>query len=150
MSNLDRVDRVRARTAQDVNQRIDEATWARVEAYVGASPAAISARLSELEEEWDVERALETQASTTALLGLLLSFVYSRKWLWLTAINQAFLLMHALWGWCPPIEAQRRLGVRTRREIEVERVALKALRGDFASLSDVNQPAAALVASTRD
>jgi hypothetical protein len=42
-----------------------------------------------------------------------------------------FLAQHALQGWCPPIPVIRRLGVRTRAEIERERNALKALRGDY-------------------
>jgi hypothetical protein len=42
-----------------------------------------------------------------------------------------FLLQHGLQGWCPPLALFRRRGVRTRREIDLERYALKALRGDF-------------------
>jgi hypothetical protein len=43
----------------------------------------------------------------------------------------ALLLQHALQGWCPPIPLLRRLGFRTEAEINRERYALKALRGDF-------------------
>jgi hypothetical protein len=46
----------------------------------------------------------------------------------------AFLLQHALQGWCPPVPVFRRLGVRTTAEIDRERYALKALRGDFKRL----------------
>jgi hypothetical protein len=46
----------------------------------------------------------------------------------------AFLVQHAVQGWCPPLVVLRRRGVRTRREIEEERYALKALRGDFSGL----------------
>lgn len=42
-----------------------------------------------------------------------------------------FLLMHAVQGWCPPIPVLRRFGVRTTFEIDRERNALKALRGDY-------------------
>jgi hypothetical protein len=42
-----------------------------------------------------------------------------------------FLLQHALQGWCPPVPLLRKTGVRTMREIDIERYALKALRGDF-------------------
>jgi hypothetical protein len=35
----------------------------------------------------------------------------------------------------PPIPLLRRLGIRTSREIEIERVALKILRGDFVEAS---------------
>jgi hypothetical protein len=39
-------------------------------------------------------------------------------------------------GWCPPLTVFRRLGVRTRREIDLERYAIKALRGDLPSPAD--------------
>ena len=46
-------------------------------------------------------------------------------------------LQHAVQGWCPPLAVWRRLGVRTQSEIDEERYALKALRGDF---RDVRPP----------
>jgi hypothetical protein len=49
----------------------------------------------------------------------------------LTLAVLGFLLQHAVQGWCPPLALLRRLGVRTRREIDAEKYALKALRGDF-------------------
>ena len=69
---------------------------------------------------------LEANASSLILLSLGLSRLHSRKWLWLATAAPAFLLQHAIQGWCPPIALIRRLGVRTRKEIEVERTALKA------------------------
>ncbi len=45
-----------------------------------------------------------------------------------------FLFQHAVQGWCPPVPLFRRLGFRTAREIDHERYALKALRGDFRRL----------------
>ncbi len=65
------------------------------------------------------------------MLGLLLSRLHGRKWLWLSAGVAGFLLQHALQGWCPPVSVFRRLGVRTRSEIDREKYGLKALRGDF-------------------
>jgi hypothetical protein len=49
-------------------------------------------------------------------------------------IVASFLLQHAVQGWCPPVSIFRRLGVRTMREMDEERYALKALRGDFAGV----------------
>jgi hypothetical protein len=49
----------------------------------------------------------------------------------LPALVAGFLLQHALQGWCPPITFFRRRGFRTASEIDHERYALKALRGDF-------------------
>ena len=66
--------------------------------------AAIDARLRELDREWDVERCLETGASTLVLTGALLGATSDKKWFWLSAGVAAFLLEHAIQGWCPPIE----------------------------------------------
>jgi hypothetical protein len=49
-----------------------------------------------------------------------------------------FLFQHAVQGWCPPVPLFRRLGVRTRKEIDAEKYALKAVRGDFDELPPAN------------
>jgi hypothetical protein len=64
-------------------------------------------------------------------VSLLLGVTSSKKWFVLPAIVSGFLLRHAIQGWCPPVPVLRRLGIRTRLEIERERYALKILRGDF-------------------
>ncbi|HEV2173318.1 MAG TPA: hypothetical protein VGR71_07115, partial [Nitrospira sp.] len=51
-----------------------------------------------------------------------------------------FLLQHAVQGWCPTISLFRRLGVRTTQEIDHERYALKALRGDFSRVQQEDSP----------
>jgi hypothetical protein len=86
-----------------------------------------------LDEEWDIERALEANAASFAFTGTVLAATVDRRWLMLPAVVTAFLLQHAVQGWCPPVPVLRRLGYRTAREIDEERVALKALRGDFMS-----------------
>ncbi|WP_324651842.1 hypothetical protein [Georgenia sp. H159] len=126
-------DRVRASTSQEVLERLDEERLQRVASCVDAAPGEIAEHLRKLDREWDVERVLEANASALTLLGLALSAVHSRRWLVLSSVVPAFLLQHAIQGWCPPLTVIRRLGVRTRREIDVERTALKALRGDFAA-----------------
>lgn len=68
------------------------------------------------------------------LLGLALATRVRKTFLLLPAGVFGFFAQHALQGWCPPIPVFRRLGVRTQREIERERYALKALRGDFDQL----------------
>ena len=129
-----REDRVRAHTASEVNAAIDDAMRDRLFRYAGASDDEISARIEALDREWDIERYLEMIAPSLALSGLALGLVQSRKWLLLPAIVLGFLVQHAVHGWCPPLAALRRMGVRTRREIDEERYALKALRGDFSGL----------------
>jgi hypothetical protein len=124
-------ERVARNTCNEVNEQIRRDMDARVGWLAGAGPVAIGQRLTELDEEWDVERCLETMAPTITLTGLVLGLGVSRKWLLLPIVVQAFFLQHALQGWCPPIPVLRRLGIRTNKEINDERVALKALRGDF-------------------
>jgi hypothetical protein len=84
-----------------------------------------------LDREWDIERALEANAASVSLLGLVLGITSSKKWFVLPVLVGGFLLQHAIQGWCPPMPVLRKMGVRTRLEIEQERYALKILRGDF-------------------
>lgn len=100
--------------------------------YYARNPELIEARLRELDREWDIERVVETSSSTLSLAGFALALLRrDRRWLLLPFGISAFMLQHALQGWCPPIPLLRRLGVRTAGEIDAERYALKALRGDF-------------------
>lgn len=125
-------DHVRRSAAETVNERLDREMRKRVRYYAGCSRAEISERIEELEREWDIERVLETNASTLALTGLGISAVTgNKKWLVVPGVVLTFLMQHALQGWCPPVPLFRRLGVRTRQEIEREKYALKVLRGDF-------------------
>jgi hypothetical protein len=123
--------RVADQTRHDVNEQIRQRSEQSV-AYFAAHPDQIDQRLDELDREWDIERALETMASSISLFGLSRSLLTGRRrWLLLPAVVQSFLLQHALQGWCPPLPMLRRLGFRTAEEIGRERYALKALRGDF-------------------
>jgi hypothetical protein len=122
-------DRVRRVSAEAVNQQITDETVARLRA-ASASPGAIAMRLDELEREWDVERTLFALSSINVLLGLTAGAL-DRRWLAWPVTVAAFQFQHAVQGWCPPVSLLRRLGVRTRQEIDSERIALKALRGDF-------------------
>jgi hypothetical protein len=128
-------DRVRLHTSPEINKRIDaDIDWT-IQRYTGASPEELTQRIDELDREWDIERALETNAATVALLSLVLSRLHNRKWMWLSTGVAAFLLQHALQGWCPPVSVFRRLGIRTQGEIDREKYTLKVLRGDFQTLS---------------
>lgn len=125
--------RVAEHTAPQVNARIQDELRQRLEAYASADRAPlIDQRLRELDREWDVERALQTNFALASLAGLALATQVDRKWFALALAVPAFMVQHALQGWCPPLAAMRRLGRRTSREIAEERFALQALRGDFA------------------
>jgi hypothetical protein len=129
-----RIDRVRAHTAPAVNARIDDAMRDRLFHCSTLSDSEIAARIDALDREWDVERYLEVLAPGFALTGITLGLVKNRGWLLFSGAVLGFLVQHAVQGWCPPLALLRRMGVRTRREIDEERYALKALRGDFSGL----------------
>jgi hypothetical protein len=124
------VNRVPRHTSEEVNRRIERETEERVRSFA-MNPSGINHRLRELDEEWDIERLLEANASALAFTGAVLGASIDRRWLALPLVVGAFLFQHAMQGWCPPVPIFRRLGIRTAREIDIERVALKTLRGDF-------------------
>lgn len=127
--------RVPEHTPPEINEQIRQETDERIAVLTAGAREAIDERLRQLEHEWDIERTLECNAASLALAGVLLGAGVSRKFLILPALVTGFLLQHAIQGWCPPVTFFRRRGFRTAREIEEERVALKALRGDFDSVS---------------
>jgi hypothetical protein len=126
-------ERVESNTDAVVNEQI-EAQIRRNVLYFAEHPTEIPSRLGELDAEWDIERALQANAAAIGLTGALLGSLYRRKYLLLPLVVTGFLLQHAVQGWCPPLPLLRRLGFRTAAEIDRERNALKALRGDYASV----------------
>lgn len=124
--------RVKRHTKEEINERIKKETESTLAYYSLQGPQAIEKRLQELDREWDIERAIEANASFLALTGVVLGATVKRSWFLLPITVMGFLFQHALQGWCPPVPLFRRLGYRTVQEIESERYALKLIRGDFA------------------
>ena len=125
-NNANLFDRVRNATDQEINTRIDDVTNSNIQFYSNRPVWEIKQRITVLEQEWDIERVLEVNASTLALTGLILGVSVNKKWLALPAVVLTFLLQHGLQGWCPPLPILRRMGVRTRDEIDREKYALIA------------------------
>lgn len=124
-------ERVPLHTRARDNHRIHARTLHDVTRYLDATEDTLTRRIAELEREWDIERTLEANAASIALLGLTLGVVADRRFLVLPFAVGAFLLQHSLQGWCPPLPLLRKLGVRTSAEIHQEILALRILRGDF-------------------
>ncbi len=72
-------DRVKDATPTSINTKIERDTWQRVASYSGKSEAEISARIEELNKEWDVERYLGVNMSTLAMSGLAANAVTKNK-----------------------------------------------------------------------
>lgn len=136
-------DAVRAGTKPTVQQKIDNKIREQIIHFASQPKEVITRRIYELENEWDIERMLEANAAGIGLASLVWGLTVNKKCLAITATALGFLLMHSVQGWCPPVPVLRRLGVRTRREIDRELFALKVLRGDFQTVG-VDNPEAAL------
>lgn len=119
-------------SAPQANAKIQHDMEQRLAAFQSDDKRAlITSRLQQMNGEWDVERTLQTNFATLSLVGLALATQLNRKWHVLASGVPAFMVQHALQGWCPPLPVLRKLGVRSAREISNERFALKAMRGDF-------------------
>jgi hypothetical protein len=141
------VDRVRRVTPHATNERIRQKTRQDIERVAARGPTAIMHRLRELDREWDIERCLEVMAPTFTLVGLTLGLLKDKRWFVVPAVIQSFFLQHALQGWCPPIPLLRELGIRTQQEIDEEKYALKAIRGDFRHVKGQGSTGQALAAA---
>lgn len=135
------VERVPYSTARNVNEAIRRKTVNNIIRYAALGPEAIERRLVQLDREWDIERTLEANFGAVVAITALLGFMHASGWFIVSGAAGAFLLVHALMGWCPPLPIYRRLGVRTTAEIATERYALKALRGDFRDVASLEQAA---------
>jgi len=120
-----------------VQMRLDGALRERIAQAQAGGGAPVSERLTELDAEWDIERLLIVNAATLASIGVVRGLVRRRPPI-LPLVVTGFLLQHGIQGWCPPLALFRRWGVRTRREIDLERYALKLVRGDFGATPELS------------
>lgn len=120
-AQIPKEDRVRAQTDPEIDRKIDAELERRLRFYSVQDKQTLTQRIEELNREWDVERVLEANASSLVLMSIVLGITGRRKWFVLPVLVSSFMLMHAVKGWCPPVPLLRRLGVRTRFEIEQER-----------------------------
>jgi hypothetical protein len=134
-------DRVRANTWVPVNDRLDLETQLRIREASAVSTDDLTQRIARLDHEWDFDRTVETEASVMGLLGLALGITVDKRFLVMPAVVSTMLVLHATHGWYPLLPLFRRVGVRTTNEIDRERYALKAIRGDFAALPSAASPA---------
>ena len=139
--------RVSEHTSPYSNEQIDREIQENVAVYSKGGSASIDRRLAELENEWDMERTLQTNFAVVTVIGLALTALVDRRWLLFSAAAAAFMVQHSLQGWCPPVPIFRQRGFRTTAEIDTERYALKALRGDFRESPDRHDSKWAMEAS---
>lgn len=131
--------RVRQSSPPSANTKIDEDILNNIKRYADVPEAEVTRRIKELDAEWDIERVLGVNMSTLALTGVVLAILDNRKWLALPAVVLGFFAQHSVQGWCPPAWLFRKLKVRTRDEIDLEKHALKALKGDYEDLRSAEE-----------
>lgn len=134
-------DRVRANTWVPVNDRLDSEAQLRMRQAAAASTDEVTRRIGQLDYEWDFDRTVETEAAVMGLLGLALGIAVDKRFLVLPAFVSSMLVLHATHGWYPLLPLFRRIGVRTRDEIDRELYGLKSLRGDFRAIPPAGSPA---------
>jgi hypothetical protein len=123
-------DRARRHTSHSALQSIDQDTLEHL-VDVQARPETARQRLDQLDAEWDLDRTVEAGAAMLGLAGLALGVFVRPAFLVVPAAIGAGVLLFATRGSHPMLPVFRRLGIRSAREIERERYAIKALRGDF-------------------
>ncbi|MDQ3190639.1 MAG: acyl-CoA reductase [Bacteroidota bacterium] len=125
---------IRSVTNPRINAKIDNRIEENIRRYAYQGDYEISYRINELELEWDIERVFLLNSSSFAMIGLLLS-LKNKNWLIVSGTFLSFIILQTLKGFSPTIPLLRRLGLRTKQEIECEIFAMKFLKGDFSNLT---------------
>ena len=112
---------------------------ARLKQVIDGGPDAICERLIQLVREWTTGRASLATAGLMIVAGLALTAVFSPWWLFLTGAGGLLLLPYLFGRRSPLGYVFHQFGLRRGSEIEQEKVALKALRGDFKNVPNVQQ-----------
>ena len=120
----------------DLRQWLDEELEQRIEYYASQPDYVISQRIEDLKREWSVHRTLQLKVATFGLVTAFMALTGNRRWALATAAAFGFFGVYGLQSAEPPIPALRRIGLRSRAEIDREIYALKVLRGDFNGLPD--------------
>jgi hypothetical protein len=112
--------------------RCDEPLEEHVARLADAGPHAIEARLAELDDEWSVNRAAKVSAGVLAVGAAAAEVLGQRRLSAILALTAGTCLCSYLMSRRSVVgDMLCHLGFRQGTEIERERLALRALRGDF-------------------
>jgi len=98
---------------------------------------AINDRLGEMEAEWTAGRMVKATTGLAIVIGFALAALLDPLWLLLPAVAGAFLLQYFFFRQSPLTCLFHSLGFRSGKDLEEERLSLRALRGDFRDLPTV-------------
>ena len=111
----------------------------RLACLADAGPQAISDRLAQLDREWSAGRMTKATLGVLIVTGLALTAFVSAWWLVLPAIGGFFLLQYLFSRTSWLGATFQEMGFRSGAEIDQEKFALRALRGDFKNLPTVHE-----------
>jgi hypothetical protein len=124
-------DRIKRSGSAKLNGRIEERTASRIRELARKANSDLTRAIDELDHEWDIDRAALILFASVLPVTASLGATKNRKWLMLFGLQYLAMWAHASFGWSPPTKLLRRLGLRSQKEIDAEKYALKTLRGDF-------------------
>jgi len=111
----------------------------RVRKLAEAGPDAIGERLAHLDHAWTAGRASKAVTGVMIVVGLALGLTVSPWWFVLPAAAGIVLVEYLFTRQSVLGVAFRAMGLPSGADVEQEKLALKALRGDFQHLPTVHQ-----------
>jgi hypothetical protein len=112
---------------------------ARLACLADAGPQAISDRLDQLDREWSAGRMTKAMLGVLIVAGLALTALAGPWWLILPAVGGFFLLQYLFSRTSWLGATFQEMGFRSGADIDQEKFALRALRGDFKALPTVHE-----------
>ena len=111
----------------------------RIRALAEAGPAAIDERLTQLDRAWTAGRAAKAAIGVAVVAGLALGLTVNLWFLLLPIVGGAVLVEYVFSRQSLLGAMFRSMGLPSGADVEQEKLALKALRGDFKHLPTVHQ-----------
>lgn len=112
---------------------------ARLACLADAGPQAITDRLGQLDREWSAGRMTKAVIGVLIVVGLALTAFLNPWWLILPAAGGFFLLQYLFSRQSWLGATFHEVGFRSSTDIDQEKFALRALRGDFKNLPTVHE-----------
>jgi hypothetical protein len=112
---------------------------ARLACLADAGPQAIADRLHQLDREWSAGRMTKVTLGVLVVAGLALTALANPWWLILPAVGGFFLLQYLFSRTSWLGATFQEMGFRSGADIDQEKFALRALRGDFKNLPTVHE-----------
>jgi len=115
--------------------RRDRELECRLAKLADGGPQAIADRLGQLDREWTAGRMTKVTLGAVILFGFAMTALFNNLWwLILPAVAALFLVQYAVSRTSWLTAMFREMGYPSRCEVDQERIALRALRGDFRHL----------------